>query len=304
MTAGAWIATVASTALVAMSPEHAAAGAKSMDDVVAINFSRGVGWSGHELLELVKGSVSTVELTFNYDGRSEIGVWQTVLPVQRFNAALAAVSASGYETVPGPSVDPPETKLLSLGVRRSTDEVPRIRTFPMKPPPPEIVPAVTALDAVIAEIRKHPVRVLRGQANVVAPKVRRGEELAVDLILANAGVEPLHLANPVAAVAGDLTGIRLVLSDTGRDDHAVGLRPTDVTCPGLASGPITVLPPGASLRLRARTKVDWPAGKGRLRVELDQASGDSSDPALVEGTLWLDAGPITVERSSRWKFWE
>ncbi len=302
MTRRRWMAAVGGAALAAAVPGRAQTRERAMDDVVAINFSRDVGWSGQEVLELAKSGPSTVALSFNPDGRPEIGLWRATLPPERFAAALAAVQASGYESVPGPSQVAPGAKLVSLGVRRATEPAPRMRAFPARPVPPPIAPVVSLLEAAIAEIRQNPRRVLAGRAEARAARVERGADLLVQLTLTNAGVEPLQLVNPTARAPGEWTGVRLVFTDGGGGEHAADLKPADLSGSAGAGAAVT-LAPGAGLTLQARARADWPAGAGRLRVEVHEAPGDAAGDAFVEGTLWLDAGPLSVEGGPWWKLW-
>ena len=188
--------------------------AAPMDEPVAINFSREVGWSGSEGLELTRDGISTLDLSFNYDGRPEIGTWQAALPPERFDAAWALLRVSGYEKVPGPSTIQPGMKMLHLGVRRRQDQLPRMRGW--LEPPPEIVPTLAALDAAMAELRKHPLRVLRGQASLASARVKRGHEAVLSVRLTNVGSEVVTISNPLVGdpgSPGDWSGVRLAFAD-------------------------------------------------------------------------------------------
>jgi hypothetical protein len=255
-------------------------------------------------VELVKGAPSTVDLSFNYDGRPEIGVWRATLRDDRFDAAVAELAASGYEALPGPSLVKPGAKLVSIGVRRAGERAPRMRGFPVHAPPPQLAPAVVLLDAAIAEIRQHPLRVLRGRAALGAARIDHGGDLSVDLNLTNAGIEPLHLSNPMASPAKEWNGIRLVFVDGHGGERSIDLTPAAVSSDSALTGASLSLAAGANVHLRVRTNIDWPAGAGHLRVEVHHVGGDSDDAALVDGTLWLDAGPLTIARASRWKLWQ
>ncbi len=113
-----------------------------MNEPVAINLSRGVGWSGSEILELVRDGESSMDLTFNYDGHPEIGTWQAALPREHFEAAWSALRVSGYQKVPEPSMIQPGMQLLDVGVRGPQDRLPRTHSFWQDPIPPEIAPTL------------------------------------------------------------------------------------------------------------------------------------------------------------------
>ncbi len=299
LAAGAAVVTLAAT-------DQKETEAAPMNEPVAINLSRDVGWSGSEMMELARDAASSLDLSFNYDGHPEIGVWKATLPRERFAAAWAALRTSGYETLPGPSTIAPGTKQLFLGVRGPKEAAPQMRGFPMKPPPPELVPVLATLDAAIGELRKHPLRVLRGQAALVSPRVERGHEAVLSLRLTNAGTEPLTMGNPLVGdpgAPGAWSGIRLVLVDVrGRQEQQqINVTPADLHSSS-ARTPTVTLAPGASLDLEIRRKIDVASGTHQVRVEYHNLIGESAEPRVVRGTLWLDAGQIKIDRPW-WKFW-
>ena len=276
-----------------------------MDEPVAINFSRDVGWSGSEGLELIRDGSSTLDLSFNYDGRSDIGTWQAVLPPERFDAAWALLRVTGYKTLPGPSTVAPGTKMLSIGVRGREDQLPWIRGFSIEPPP-ELVPTVAALDAAMAEIRKHPLRVLRGQASLGSPRVKKGRRAALTVRLTNVGSQMLSISNPLVGdpgAPGDWSGLRLTFKDPrGKEgDENLDVSTANVRSSLSTREPTLHLAPGASLNLEIRQGLDVPSGTYQLRVEYHNMIGDSSDSSVVPGTLWLDAGLVKVH--PWWMFW-
>jgi hypothetical protein len=280
--------------------------AAPMDEPVAINFSRDVGWSGSEGLELIRDGSSTLDLSFNYDGRPEIGTWQAVLPPKHFDATWALLRVSGYKTLPGPSSVAPGTKLLSIGVRGREDQVPWMRGFWMKPPPPELVPTVAALDAAMAELRKHPLRVLRGQASLGSPRVKKGQRAALTVRLTNVGSQMLTISNPLVGdpgSPGDWSGLRLTFADPhGKEsDENLDVSTADVRAMPSTREPTLHLAPGASLDLEIRQNLDVPSGTYQLRVEYHNMIGDSSDSSVVRGTLGLDAGRVKID--PWWKLW-
>jgi hypothetical protein len=52
-------------------------------DIVAINYSRDVGWAGALTAEICRSEPSTALVTFNYDHRPEIGVYRVLLPAEK-----------------------------------------------------------------------------------------------------------------------------------------------------------------------------------------------------------------------------
>lgn len=276
-----------------------------MDEPVAINFSRDVGWSGSEGLELIRDGSSTLDLSFNYDGRPEIGTWQAALPPERFDAAWALLRIAGYKTLPGPSTVEPGTKLLSIGVRGREDQLPWIRGFSIVPPP-ELVPTVAALDAAMAELRKHPLRVLRGQASLGSPRVKKGRRAALSVRLTNVGSQVLTISNPLVGdpgASGDWSGLRLTFKDPcGKEgDENLDVSTVDVRSSQSTREPTLHLAPGAGVDLEIRQSLDVPSGTYQFRVEYHNMIGDSSDSSVVPGTLWLDAGLVRID--PWWMFW-
>lgn len=275
-----------------------------MNEPVAINFSRAAGWSGSESLELQRDGVSTFDLTFNYDGGSEIGTWQAALPATRFVHVLAPLRSSGYETLPSPSQVAPGAKLLSIGVRNAGEKAPRMRGFPQKPPPAALVPVVAALEAAIADVRRHPLRVLHGTVALRTSRVTKGAPLTVALTLSSAGTQALLTGDPRSTDPHGGSGVRLVFVSPGHEDRGIELTAADIRSPMKGSGPTARLDRGQKLELELHAKTSAPAGSYRLRVEYHSLVADDDQPELVTGTLWLDAGEVTVESGSWWKIWK
>jgi hypothetical protein len=276
-------------------------GEKPMDGaVIAINYSRGVGWSGTEALELVRKGESTMLLTFNHEGPAQIGVWKHALPETRFDQVLARLRASGYEKLPAPAAVPPGTSVVSIGERRTNETMPKMRGF--APLPPALADVTRAFAEVIAELRAHPARVLSGRAHVKASELKRGEPLAVEVTLTNAGTQPLELSNPLHDPGG-WNGLRVVISPAGADEVQVDVRAADIRAPESAPRtPTAALPPGASLSFEVRAAVSAPPGKHRARLEIHSVNTKEGDPQFVGGTLALDLGTLTVRRGPWWRF--
>jgi hypothetical protein len=277
-----------------------------MNEPVAINLSRGVGWSGSELVELVRDGESSMDLTLNYDGRPEIGTWQATLPREHFEAAWSALRVSGYQKVPEPSMIQPGMQLLDIGVRGPQDRLPRTHSFWQDPVPPELVRTLAALDVAMAELRKHPLRVLRGKASLGSPRVKKGHQADLSVRLTNVGSQMLTISNPLVGdpgAPGDWSGLRLTFKDPrGKEgDENLDVSTADVRSSPSTRAPTLRLAPGDSLDLEIRQNVDVPSGTYQLRVEYHDMIGESRDPSVVRGTLRLDAGRIKID--PWWKFW-
>jgi hypothetical protein len=281
--------------------DHARPGA---DDaaVISIHFSRDVGWAGHEAMELARGYPSTVDSAFGAGAPAEIGVWQTTVPEAKFSAVLARLQASGYDRLDGPSTLMPDMKTVSIGLRRDGQSQPVMILVPV-PGPPALKAAIDAIEAAMTEVRKHPVRVIRGEVSCREPHVARGGALALSLVLTNVGRQAVEIGNPAGREAGEWCGVRLAFEKPGQSDQQLDLVPADLH-PSIADKrPTLSLAPGERLVLELRKVVEVSAGDYTLRVEYHDMTGETSEPSHVGGTLQLSAGKVKVTRGSWWKPW-
>jgi hypothetical protein len=277
------------------SPPPAAAG----DGTVAVNFSRDLGWSGTEAIEVQRTGDSTCLMTYNHDGLPEIGVWQHPVAKVTFEQLLSALKRSGYEQIPSPSVVPPGTHSVVFGERKVGQSLPTLYSF--NTVPAALAPVVALIETIRASLRAHPLRVLRGQAKWSEGTVTRGGRLLMELKLTNAGSAPLHLANPLAQTDG-WNGLRLVVQPaSGAEERQVDLSSRDVSTAGHDLSPTLSLAPGQTIRFELRPKLDVPAGKYASHIEYHSMGHHEGDLLFVGGTLALSMGDLVVKRS--WKPW-
>jgi hypothetical protein len=273
--------------------------------VVAVNYSRDVGWAGSVVLEVQRDGASTLATTFNDDGTPEIGLWRATVPSKKLDALVGSLRASGYRELPADATIPPGTKMVSLGERVAGAALPVMRGFP-SPPPAALAPVLAAIDALRADLRAHPVRVVRGDVTLSTARVTRGGELVATVGLMNVGSAPLTIGNPLAPAATGWNGVRLAFAAEGRSasEQQRDLGSGDVRADaGVPRTPTVALAPGQSLRFEIHAALDLPAESYAVRVEYHGMAPGEGDPQLVGGVLWLPAGTLTIERKPWWRFW-
>jgi hypothetical protein len=263
---------------------------------IAINYSREVGWAGALIAELCAGEPSTAIVTFNYDGRPELGVYRTVLPDPSFLGALSALRRSGYERFPPPGEVPPESKFITVGERRQGEATPTLKPFDVRAVPPEVAAVGQELERVVEEVRRHPLRVLRASATWAKPSFAPDEPLAVTVTLENAGPLPIGIGNPLDPEP-PWSGLRLVVWQPGGDEDAVDIHASHLRAPaGVSRDADALLAPGEKLAFELRKKVYLAPGAYEGRLAYQNVIDREGDPQFVRGELWLDLGRVAVER--------
>ena len=283
-------------------PPSSTAATSPAEPPVAVHYSRGVGWSGTVALEIQKSEPSSLFRDFNDDGRPEIGLWQGVLPVERFDALVQSLRASGYDRAPGaPAAYPPGTKVLAIGEREAIAQYPRLFTF--LSPPAELGPTLALIDELAGELRAHPRRVLRASAAFASPErgVRRGERALIELTLSNAGSEAFELSNPLHG-SGEWNGLRLTFAQPDRDDRSIDLTAADVEGPSGARGAALTLAPGAAVHYALRARLDLPSGEYTATLAYHSLL-EGAGPSALGGTLVLPLGSVSLHRDGWWKIW-
>jgi hypothetical protein len=267
-----------------------------MVDVVSVHYSRDVGWSGALIVEVCRTAPSTVLLTFNYDQRPEIGVYQASLGEGAFQQTLDVLRESGYALLAPPGPFQPESKFVVIGERVGVDVAPKLHAFDLRTFPAALDPVRARLERVAEEIRQHRSRVLQGTAAWSKATFDTDEPLAARVSLKNAGVLPLTVANP--ASAGREGGFRLVLRSAGGlaasvDIDGMHLRPSSAG----AQGGLGTLAPGDALAFDLRKTVYLPPGSYMGWLAYRSLVDVPGDPQFIEGELWLELGAMRVETS-------
>ncbi len=264
-------------------------------DVVAINYSRDVGWAGALTAELARDQPSSVDVTFNYDGRPEIGVWQQTVSPAEFAQALALVRRSGYAALPGPTEVSPEAKFLSVGERQQGEAAPTLRAFELTALEPALSALSVELERLLAPIRLHPLRVIHAAAGWAKPVFAPSELLEIEMVLGNSGRLPLEMGNPLDAAASAWNGLRLVMVDTAGRGQAVDLSVSQMRAPtGSPTDATVTLDPGKALPFRIRKKAYLAPGRYTGRLEYHGLVENPKNPQLVTGSLWLELGPVDI----------
>jgi hypothetical protein len=263
---------------------------------ISIHYSRDVGWAGSLIVELCKAEPSHVLVTFNYDQRPEIGVYQAPLAEGVFAQVLAEVQRSGYPSLAPPGPFPPESKFVVVGERLEGAESPAIHAFDVRALPPGIASIQAHVERVVDGIRRHRSRVVEGKAAWTKPAFDTVEPIAARVTLKNTGALPMTLANPLSA--GREAGLMLVLADAAGATESVELDVAQLRgSPGLQDGLVT-LAPGDALAFALTKKVYLRPGDYMARLSYRSLVDVQGDPQFVGGELWLEVGRFRVQH--RW----
>jgi hypothetical protein len=264
------------------------------DDTVAISFSREVGRSQSEALEIARVGNSSFTTNYNHNGRPEIGRWQHPVTSERFEELLTLVKRSGYEQIPSLQEMPPEPHVVVFGERKAGQTRASLHLFDGVPP--VLAPVVAMIETLRSELLAHPVRVLRGEAKWSEVVAVRGRRSRIELRLTNVGNAELSFPNPLAHSEG-WNGLRLALRPaSGGEEHQVDLSDGDVSSAGRDRDPTLSLAPGQTVRLELRPKLDLPTGKYSSRLEYHSLQRLTGDTKLVCGTLALPMADLAVKR--------
>jgi len=260
---------------------------ESKGAIRAVHYGRSFGPFGSELCHFDRGGNSFVHLSYNYDQKPELGFWRGSITDAQFDELVRLMQAVQYDQTEPRILDYPGQEPLSLGEYREGEEDPNIWTYPLDAP--ELKPIVQLIAELIAQARKTPVRVLRGQARWATPELHRGS-FEVQLTLENIGVEPFLLTNPSDPGTRALTVFFHVPSGLEQRGY-VHLYVADAT--PSATEPIIVFAPGERRTFRARGSVPVEPGeyRGNLVFESEVEHGEV---AAMQRQLVLDLGPVTV----------
>jgi hypothetical protein len=262
-------------------------------DAISIHYSRDVGWSGALIVELCRTNPSTALVTFNYDGRPEIGVYRTVLSEARFRQMLDEVRRSGYASLPSPGPFEPDAKFVVIGERLPEVALPKIHAFDVRALPPALAALSAQVELVAAEIRKHPTRVVQGSVAWSKPVFDTVEPIAVRVGLKNIGVLPLTLANPLSSTREG--GLQLVLRDVAGTSQSIEIDAAQLRPPrNAAQEDLIVLSPGDTLAFELKKKVYLEPGAFVGRLAYRNLVDIADNPQFIDGELWLELDTVTV----------
>ena len=264
-------------------------------EIVAINYSRDVGWAGTIAAEICRDEPSTVDVTFNYDGGPEIGVWQQMLPRSSSPAPLPSSIAPGTRFFRVPTEVSPEQKFLAFGEREQGVALPIVRCFDLGRLDPTLSALSVEVERLLAGIRMHPLRVIHGNAAWTKPAFDTSELLEIEMVMGNTGSLPLEMGNPLDVAADGWNGLRLVLVDSSGCQHASDLTPSHIRArPGFPPDATVTLDPGTALPFRIRKKVYLSPGRYSGRIEYHGMVENPENNQLVTGSLWRDLGPVDI----------
>jgi hypothetical protein len=270
---------------------------------ITVHYTRQVGWSGGIFAEFVAAAPSSVYVTFNYDERAMIGLWSATLEDKLYRRLVSGMRRTRYTRHVARDNFAPDSKFITVGVRTSAEQkAPTVRVFDQRHLPRSIDALAREFEQAIDELRREPVRVLAGHAELTPDSIAPGAPLSVTLTLRNAGKLPAALANPLAAAPGDDTGIQLYLRSMQDPDTEQGVA-IDVQQLYAAVGAPTdarvTLAPTEQLTIEVRKQVYLAPGTYTGALSFINLAHKRADPQVVEGSLWLELGTLNVTRPAR-----
>ena len=262
---------------------------------------------GTQSATIVESRPSRLSLTGPADPPAEIGAYVAELGDEPVARLRGIVKASDYTNQPASGPVPPETALLSMGEGQNNDPPNPFRGFVFHQVPPAIRPVIDEMTRNIAELRKHPHHVVRGEARWAKPSFATRDDLQARVRFLNPGSDPAELYHPAGATDGAHVTTTVVVS---RDVAAGTLRETDIQSVNLdpsaltaldaqgqpAAAPQTVvIPPAASIEFDVRLKnVFLSPGTYTGRVIFRLVRGDIDFAQAVYGTLAVPIGSFAV----------
>jgi hypothetical protein len=262
-----------------------------------LHYTRDVSWTGVLMAELAHQGPSTVALTFNYDGRPEIGVYQKTISPEAFRRAADTFVGVDFQRLPRYGEFPPDTKFVALGARYGADRSPVLHSYPLDSVPPEVERLSSEFEPIFADIRRHPVRVLALRAQLPTDSVQPGVPLVFDAEIQNAGSAPLTCGNPLGVAAGEWSGLRINVRPV--EGPAGASRNANVSAselrsqPDASSGAVAQLAPGETVRFTVRKKAFLAPGVYTVGLSY-QAVVQTAALAFVDGEIRIDVGRLTV----------
>jgi hypothetical protein len=261
---------------------------------------------GQVLVLVYPGGESAVTTTGLLGEMVEIGHYRTRLGPDRCQAVRDILRTSGYDQLPPPEPQLPDTGFMSVG-EGVAGQAPTMRGFPLHDVPAALRPVMAELELVIEEIRAHPHHVIGGVGRWTPAEVQAGQVIAFELELTNRGPAPAELLNPawpagyeqapmILSVGRDLPPDQF---NEERDLDQVQLSPQDLSVrradgSKLAAAETLTFGPGESLYLSAAKKVYLAPGRFRGTVTLRAAGGKIDEAQLVKGVLHVKLGPLVV----------
>lgn len=269
---------------------------------IAINYARQFGWSGRLVAMLcAEPDSSIVMLSHNFDGGHEIGRYEAALSRDEFSRAQQRLRQSGYKQIAAPSDPvPPETCFVSVGECRAGESVPTIRAFVADRLPPEIATLRDELEqGAIAEIRRHRVRVVSGQAEWQTTSFDAEKPIAVRAQFACTGPLPVTIGSPLDRSLG-WSGLRLGVRNAAGVSRFLALdwrhlRPP----PGAPEGPTLTLAPGETISFGIEKKVYLAPGEYEGHLMYRNVSLADDNPQFISGEVSMPLGRMLVQAPRR-----
>jgi hypothetical protein len=264
--------------------------------VIAVNYSRSLGRFGSEIIRVARDGESGLKRSYNDDGQPEIGVWQHAIARSMFDELLRRLRVSNYQNISAAGMVEPGAALVTVGEQRAGEKVPQLRSF--RPGQTELAPVIECISGIMTELRKHPTRVLRGDARWREPELKKRSKGEIDLKLTNMGTQEIKISNPLHAGSRRFNGLRIEFArPSGEMVKDIEFSAADVRAP--TGTPTTVelgLTPGQALSLSLQVELALSAGSYRTHLSVASHAGSSVGNEFVSGTLSFDLGDVKIAR--------
>lgn len=264
---------------------------------IAINYSREFGWSGRLVAMLcAEPDPSIVILTHNFDGGDEIGRYEAVLSHEEFSRAQQRLRQSAYQQIPISSEPvPPETCFVSVGECLAGQRVPTIRAFEANRLPPEIATLRDELEqGVIVEVRRHPRRVVSGQAEWQTAAFEAGAPIAVRVRFENTGPLPVVIGSPLDPSLR-WSGLRLGIRNAAGASTFVALDRRHLRLSlGTSEGRTLTLACGEMISFCIAKDMYLAPGEYEGHLMYGNVSLSDDDPQFMSGEISMPLGRMLV----------
>jgi len=249
---------------------------------------------------LGKGGRSFVNAAANWRGRQEIGFYNFVLPEDRCEPVRTVVERSNFSRYASQGDLAPDTPYTSLGYN-PYGKASEVVIFVSQPPAP-VAEAMTAVETLADEIRKHPLFAIAGSAAWNQPRFRVGEALELTVTLRSVGEKAVTFDNPLGSTNPEWTSLRMVVALAKADgtlDWANEVAQVDVARQDLSTTerrlpngePRIELAPGKELQFIVRRKFHMSPGFYKAVITYHGVDGGG---AIIGGALDMDLGRIEI----------
>lgn len=240
----------------------------------------------------------------NRDRRTNpVGRFESALPRPLLRQLERALSSAEFAAAPSKTGLLPgdayrEIKVVDAGGTETSKVAGTGRDVPAA-----FLSAESAIQAIIEDLRAHPVVAATLSIDRMPPRVRAGTAAPFDLILRNAGRAPFRIEAPAewgkAQTSCELAALRADLpeAELGLDHQKFASLDGSVFVAASKQPERGFLPlqPGEAVALRFRDEFNWPPGRYNIEITLSLSLLANDGSPLFSGSLV--SGPYLVEVS-------